>query len=134
MIEDSFNSRVKVTKSGRVNRDGSLVQGWAIVPGMAYVPCRLDVNFIRPGKQTPPPQEAGKAPDREGTAFFGLDFGGRIAPMWRVTAVMNDDGIIPVAGTFEIRAWPDAAQDMDGPQHYEVSIYEVAAMVVSGSL
>lgn len=133
MIEDSFNSIVKVEKTTRANVNGSLTSVWVVVAGLARVPCRLDVAFVRPGKQAPPPQEAGRSPDREGTAFFGLDFGPLIKPMYRITAITNDAGIIPVRGTFEIRAWPDPAQDMFGPQHYECGIYEMSSMVVGAS-
>lgn len=131
MIEDSFNSVVKVMQSKTMNRDGHTLMTWVVVAGLARVPCRLDVNFVRPGKQALPPQEAGRSPDREGTAFFGSDYGTRIKPAYRCVAVTNDEGIIPVLGTFEIRAWPDAAQDMEGPHHYEVGIYEVSSMVVT---
>lgn len=85
--------------------------------------CRLDMNFIREGKDLIPAPEAGKAPDRIGVLFTYA-----YAPIKagdRLTAINNAYGEIPVDGTFEIRAIPDQAIDFAHRHHIEVQIIEV---------
>jgi hypothetical protein len=84
---------------------------------------RLDLMFVRPGKDIPLAPEAGKAPDRMGVLFTFP-----YAPIRagdRIVAIPNMRGKIPVKGTFEIRPKPDEAQGYDDTNHLEVQVIEV---------
>jgi hypothetical protein len=86
--------------------------------------CRLDLGYIRQGKDQPPPVVAGRAPDRTGLMFF--DRGNDIRAGDRVRCITG-----PVEGTFEIRAIPDVAQGFSIAHHMEVQIFEVAKTAAS---
>jgi hypothetical protein len=81
--------------------------------------CRLDLNFVRPGKDQPMPVVAGRAPDRMGVAFF--DYTDVVKAGDRIVCLSG-----PVVGTFEIRAIPDPAIGYTSAHHVEVQIIEVA--------
>lgn len=81
--------------------------------------CRLDLNFIRLGKEAPREVEAGRAPDRVGTAFGFSSHGWRSGD--RLVCVEG-----PVTGTFEVQANPDVAVGFAEGHHVEVGIKEVA--------
>lgn len=90
---------------------------------LAFLMGRLDLGFIRPGRDIPLAPEAGKAPDR-----MGLLFTYPYAPIRagdRIVAIPNMNGKIPVKGTFEIRPKPDEAQGWDDTHHLEVQVIEV---------
>lgn len=84
--------------------------------------CRLDLGFVRPGRDQPMAVVAGRAPDRMGVLF--CDYSPNLRAGDRVRAVAG-----PVTGTFEVRAIPDTAVDMTSVHHVEVQIFEVAQMV-----
>lgn len=85
--------------------------------------CWLDLNFLRPGKDAPPPVVAGRAMDRIGLMLFSPT--SRLKSADRVRCI---DG--PVTGTFEIRNNPDPAiSRRPRAHHYEVQIIEVAQSV-----
>jgi hypothetical protein len=90
--------------------------------------CRLDLTFVRPGKDQPPAYEAGKAPDRVGVLFCDSTAGLLAGDL--IVAVPNDYGMIPLPGTFEIRVIPDQAQDYMGAHHIEVQIIETSQKLV----
>jgi hypothetical protein len=84
---------------------------------------RLDLGFIRPGRDIPLAPESGKAPDRMGV-FFTFAY----APIRagdRLVAIPNMMGKMPVKGTFEIRPKPDEAQGYSDTNHLEVQVIEV---------
>lgn len=90
---------------------------------LSRLPARLDLGFIRPGKDILPAPEAGKAPDRIGVL---LTF--PYAPIRagdRLVAVENDEGKIPVEGTFELRVKPDEAMGFKDRHHLEMQVIEV---------
>lgn len=87
--------------------------------------CRLDLNFLRPGKDQPAPASTGRAPDRIGVLFFTYD--AQIRANDRIRCI---DG--PVEGTFEIRNTPDPAVGFARRHHCEVQIIEVAQSVNTG--
>lgn len=87
------------------------------VPGELM--CRIDLSFVRPGKDQPMPVVAGRAPDRVGLMF--LDATDEILSGDRIRAI---DG--PISGTFELRAMPDPAAGWSAAHHMEVQIIEVA--------
>jgi hypothetical protein len=81
--------------------------------------CRLDLTFVRAGKDAPSPLTAGRAQDRIGTMY--CDYTPYLKAGHYVRCL---DG--PVRGTFEIRQIPDEAQDYIGVHHIECSVIEVA--------
>lgn len=80
--------------------------------------CRLDIGFIRAGRDLLMPVVAGRAPDRIGVCFCDPP-GPRAGDRLRCLAG-------PVTGTFEVRAIPDPAVDFSSVHHLEVQVVEVA--------
>jgi hypothetical protein len=129
-MDHLFNSAVRVEELQLVVTDGRPVMDWvqathddpALNAMLQYLRCRLDMVFVRPGKDVLPAYEAGKAPDR-----IGIMFTYSYAPIkagQRIVAIPNEMNKIPVPGTFEIKVMPDIPQDyMDG-HHIEVQIIE----------
>jgi hypothetical protein len=87
--------------------------------------CRLDLTFLRPGKDQPAPAVAGRAQDRVGVMFFAADT--QLKANDRIHCV---DG--PVEGTFEIRNKPDPAVGLHRRHHFEVQVIEVAQSADNG--
>lgn len=87
------------------------------VPGELL--CRLDLGFIRPGRDTPAQPVAGRALDRVGVLF--CDLSPYLRAGMRVHCIQGD-----VYGTFEIRVVPDLSPDMNAVRHIEVQVIEVA--------
>lgn len=93
------------------------------VPGQLL--CRLDLNFVRPGKDQPPAVVAGRAPDRVGVLFYDILTDDSGVPYIRAgDRIQCIAG--PIFGTFEIRTIPDVAQDYTGAHHCEVQVVEVS--------
>lgn len=120
-----LNSRVKVSRLELVTDNGraQMIYVDQSEP-LNYVKVRLDLTFLRPGKDVPLAVEAGKAPDRIGVCFCFPDSGFRAGD--RLTAVPNDFGKMPVTGTFDIRSIPDEAQAFSEQHHIEVQVVEVS--------
>lgn len=121
-MEHLYNSVVRVEEPGLTVVNGMPKTGWTVVAGGERVRCRLDLNFLRPGKDIAPAPVAGRAPDR-----IGLMFCSSHAPIRagaRVVTIPNDQGLMPVEGTFEIRVIPDLAQGFSMPHHMEIQILE----------
>jgi hypothetical protein len=79
--------------------------------------CRLDLTFIRPGKDVLPAQEAGVARDRVGVLFCSS----------RVPLQAGDRLVLtkgPIQGTFDIKNIPDKAQSYAAAHHIEVQVVE----------
>lgn len=99
-------------------------------PGLLQ--CRLDLTFLRPGKDQPAPVVAGRAPDRVGVCFFDLTSDVNGAPL-----VKAGDRLLcvqgPIFGTFEIRLIPDVAQSLTGAHHCETQVTEVSQMLKPGT-
>lgn len=118
-MEHLYASVVKVQRlqvfveAGRTPRHEWVDQA----PPLDRVRCRLDLNFIRPGKDVLPPLEAGVARDRVGIMFCSAAIDLRAGD--RIVAVSG-----PEYGTFEIRNIPDRAQDFSTAHHIEVQIVE----------
>lgn len=81
--------------------------------------CRLDLGFVRPGKDQLPAPVAGRAVDRIGVLF--CDATPNLRAGDRVRCVEGD-----VTGTFEVRVVPDVAQALAVGHHIEVQVVEVA--------
>jgi len=116
-MQHLFSSTVSVSRLSVTDGGGVPLYSFDVVnPSLR---CRLDLNFLRPGKDQPAAPEAGRAPDRVGVMFCAVDADLRAGD--RVKAVAG-----PVDGVFEIRVVPDVATDYSSGHHKEVQIVEVA--------
>ena len=115
-MQHLFASRADVLRLKGDLVNGSIVQEWVTV---GQVTCRLDLNFVRPGKDQPPAIVAGRAPDRVGLMFFmpGVD----VRAGDHIRTVSG-----PVDGTFEVRVVPDPAVGYGTAHHMEVQVVEVS--------
>lgn len=138
-ISSLFNSVVRVERLQLSQQNGRAVMSWTQASDpdpsanqlLSYLPCRLDMNFLRPGKDVAPQPVQGRAPDR-----LGVMFTYSYAPIKagdRIVAIPNGRGQIPVSGTFEIRVIPDEAQDYFGSHHIEVQIVETNQKLTEGN-
>lgn len=118
-MEHLFASRVKVQRLTLTIESGRTAEhDWIDQTGvLASVPCRLDLLFVRPGKDVLPAYEAGVARERIGLMFCSGDI-----PIEAGDRIVTISG--PVQGTFEIRNIPDRAQDFNSAHHIEVQIVE----------
>lgn len=117
-----YASVVRGERLGMTQKDGVPSFEWSTVEGAEYVRCRLDLNFVRPGKDIAPAPVAGKAPDRIGLLFCDFDAPFRAGD--RVVAIPDHNGLISVEGTFEIRVIPDVVVGFATPHHKEIQILE----------
>lgn len=129
-MDHLFNSALRVERMTMTVEDGVASMGYAQATDpdpvlndmLQFLPARIDMNFVREGKDALPAVVAGRAPDRVGVLFtYGY------APLRagdRLVAIPNERGQIPVPGNFEIRAMPDVAQDFNGGHHIEVQVIE----------
>jgi hypothetical protein len=119
---------------------GSMVFTWGAVPTIVdpalgqpgLLQCRLDLSFLRPGKDQPMPAVAGRAPDRTGVCYFDLAADDNGAPLVKASDRLQCVAG-PIFGTFEIRIIPDVAQDLTGAHHVEVQVVEVSQQLKPGS-
>lgn len=117
-MDHLFSSTVKIQRSQLTVVDGQAIMDWVDQPSpLQSVKCRLDLNFLRPGKDQPPAQEAGRAPDRIGVMFMSASI-----PIKAGDRLVTLAG--PVTGTFDIRVIPDIALDYSTGHHIEVQITE----------
>jgi hypothetical protein len=117
-----FSSAFRVEEMRYQTVNGRAVLDWAVVPGLEYVKGRLDLNFIRPGKDIAPAPVAGKAPDRIGILFTDWDAGLKAGQ--RIIMIPNDQMEMPVQGTFEIKVIPDVAVGFSSAHHLEIQVLE----------
>lgn len=117
-----YASTVRIERMTMTATNGVPTSDWATVEGGESVPCRLDLNFLRPGKDIPQAPVAGRAPDRIGLMFCDSDTPIRAGD--RIVAIPGDDGTTPIEGTFEIRVIPDLAMGYSAPHHMEIQILE----------
>lgn len=124
------NLQADGTFSAQWNPVTSIVDPYQDAPGQ--VTCRLELGFIRAGKDQLPALVAGRPPDRVGVLYCDLlpDENGMplIQAGDRVKMVAG-----PIYGTFEIRTIPDVAQAYAGAHHIEVQVVEVAQALAAGS-
>ena len=129
-MDQLFNSAFRVERMQLTVSDGVATMGYsqatdedpALNDMLQFLRARLDMNFIREGKDVLPAQVAGRAPDRVGAlltyAYAPLKAGDRLV------AIENEKGRIPVSGTFDIKVIPDIAQGFDDGHHLEVQVIE----------
>jgi hypothetical protein len=116
-MQHLYNSVVKVTRLHTVASHG--IPSYNYTEVKAALKCRLDIGFLRQGKDQPMAAEAGRAPDRVGVMY--CDVTEPLKPGDRVTAVTG-----PILGTFEIKVIPDIAIGYSAGHHIEVQVVEVA--------
>lgn len=117
-MEHLYSSTVKVQRTQMTVDNGQAIMGWVDQPApLNAVKCRLDLNFIRPGKDVLPAVNAGRAPDRIGVMFVSAS-----VPLKAGDRIVTLSG--PVTGTFDIRVIPDIALDYAGGHHIEVQVLE----------
>jgi len=122
-----FNSTVEVLQSVTDVVDGARVQTWqksgasfdrTQPPGI--MKCRLDLNFLRVGKDQPSPVVAGRSPDRTGIMFCSYSPALQSGQIVRVVKGPH------IGSSFMMKMRPDEAQDFNGTHHIEVQVFEVA--------
>jgi hypothetical protein len=129
-MDHLFNSTARVEEMRLTRVDGESSMSYVQATSddeienfmLQRLPCRIDMGFLRPGKDIAPAPEAGKAPDRIGVLFCAP-----YAPLkagQRIVTIPNDNGNWPIKGTFEIRVVPDEAIGYANVHHIEVQIIE----------
>jgi len=117
-----YSSIVEISERKLVTTNGRGVMKWVIVEGLENFSCRLDLQFMRPGKDTPPAIVAGVIPDREGIMFCDPDR--RVKPGMQVKTKNDMFGNQVVEGVFEIKEIPGEALDYATVHHIEVKVIE----------
>jgi len=117
-MDHLFSSVVKVQRQLKTRIDGVPEVTWqdAEAP-LSYIKCRLDLNFLRPGKDIPMADNAGVAPDRIGVMFCRAGL-----PLKAGDRIVTVSG--PVEGVFDLKTIPDVAIDYASGHHIEVQIVE----------
>jgi hypothetical protein len=120
-----FKSTVEILESITTVVDGARVQAWHKSSdnfdptcGAGEMKCRLDLIFLRPGKDAPAPVVAGRSPDRTGILYCSYTPSLQGGQIIRVI-----DGPF-TSSSFLLKMRPDEAQDFNGTHHIEVQIFE----------
>ena len=130
-IRHLYSSRAEVQRLSVSFVKGSAITDWfklnEIVDTrlgvVGEMMCRLDLNFVRPGKDQPSALVAGRAIDRVGVLF--CDATPYLLAGDRIKMLSG-----PIMGTFELKATPDGAVDFSAVHHLEVQVVEVAPSAV----
>lgn len=113
-----FASTVKVKRLVTTRNGSKITTAWVDQDApLSAIPCRLDLNFLRPGKDIPLAQNAGVALERMGVMF--CQSGLPLKAGDRIEAIAG-----PVEGTFDIKVIPDVAVAYSSAHHIEVQIVE----------
>jgi hypothetical protein len=131
-VRHLFSSRVEVYDPVITVVDGTGEISWeksSTVIDTAHgepgeMKCRIDLNFVRYGKDQLPAPVAGRAPDRIGVLLCSTTDGLKAGQ--RIKTIAG-----PVTGVFELRAIPDVAPDFSSAHHMEAQVIEVAQNVAS---
>ena len=122
-----FNSKVEILESVTDVVDGARVQTWQKstakfdpVSAPGEMKCKLDLIFLRPGKDAPAPVVAGRTPDRTGVLYCSYTPNLKAGQIIRVLTGSH------VGSAFLIKMRPDEAQNSRGTHHIEVQVFEVA--------
>lgn len=122
-MEHLFPSVVQVTQLSLEPTPGGRMKMTRVpVKGLGKMRCRLDLQFLRPGRDTPPAAVAGAIPDREGIMF--CKYSPLLKAGMQVTTIPDRRGLEVVQGVFEIREIPDVALDFSTAHHIEVKVIE----------
>lgn len=122
-----FRSIVEILESTTDIIDGARVQTWQKSTASfdsslsaGEMRCRLDLTFLRPGKDAPAPIVAGRTPDRVGVMFCSL------TPQLKGGQIIRVISGPYTGSSFLLKMRPDEAQDYQGSHHIEVQVSEVA--------
>ena len=122
-MDHLFASRVKVTEQKLTPQPGGRMRMERIaVPGLSNMKCRIDLQFLRPGKDTPPAVVAGAIPDREGIMF--CRYTPKLKAGMQIETIPDEKGNEVVKGVFEIKEIPDVAVGFGTAHHIEVKVIE----------
>ncbi len=122
-----FSSTVEILESVTDVIDGARVQTWnkssatfdpTCSPGEML--CRLDLIFLRPGKDAPAPIVAGRTPDRTGVMYCSY------TPELKAGQIIKVISGPYTNSSFILKMRPDEAQDGTSTHHIEVQVHEVA--------
>lgn len=129
-----YVSTVQVTRlTPAFNDQGGMSMSWAPITGIpdvvinqpALMACRLDIGFLRPGKDQLAPLVAGRPPDRVGVCYYDI-----VSDANGIPVVQAGDQLVcvagPIFGVWQIRNIPDVAQNYIGGHHIEVQVIEVS--------
>jgi hypothetical protein len=115
-FRDLLTHRAKVMRAQMVVSDGLESYDWVTVA--SRVRCRVDLQYIRPGRDPQWTPEAGRQTDRTGVAFFEAN-----APVKVGDRVVV---LTPPGGTFLVEGSVDAVLGRDGKVHHlECGVREV---------
>jgi hypothetical protein len=121
-----FNSKVEILESVTDIIDGARVQTWAKssarfdnVSAPGEMKCRLDLSFLRVGKDAPAPIVAGRSPDRTGVLFCNN------TPNLKAGHIIKVIEGPHTGSQFLIKMRPDEAQNRRRTHHLEVQVFEV---------
>jgi hypothetical protein len=126
-----YNSQAAVYRLSGGIVNGTPTLTWSKITGIpdtvlgvaGEMMCRLDLGFLRQGKDQPMPATAGRAADRVGVLFY--DSNAEVKAGDRLVMLSG-----PVVGTFELRAIPDPAIAYAEAHHLEVQVVEVSQDLV----
>lgn len=122
-MEHLFSSVVQVTQLSLEPTPGGRMKMTRVpVAGLQKMKCRLDLQFLRPGRDTPPAVVAGAIPDREGIMF--CKYSPLLKAGMQITTIPDRRGLEVVKGVFEIKEIPDVALDYATSHHIEVKVIE----------
>lgn len=122
-MDHLFSSVVKVTELKMTPKPGGTFRMERVtVPGLAKMRCRIDLQFLRPGKDTPSAAVAGAIPDREGIMF--CRYTPKLKAGMQIETIPDRRGFQVVQGVFEIKEMPDVALDFSSAHHIEVKVIE----------
>lgn len=121
-----FNSTVEILESVTDIVDGGRVQSWqkstAIFDpsaNLGEMKCRLDLTFLRVGKDAPAPIVAGRSPDRTGVLYCSY------TPALQAGQIIKAIRGPFTGASFLLKLRPDEAQNFSLAHHIEVQIFEV---------
>lgn len=103
--------------------DGVLTASWGLV--YSEISSRLDIGFLRPGRDALPPQQAGRAQDRVGLMFLDTDTDIRPGDRYVTTSG-------PTKGTWGVNSRADGAIGYSQVHHVECQVVEVAPSIAQG--
>jgi hypothetical protein len=122
-----FNTRVEILEAVTEVVDGARMQTWqkstAQFDNMAAsgeMWCRLDLIFLRPGKDQPAPVVAGRTPDRTGILYCSY------TPALKSGQIIKCLEGPDTGASFLLKMRPDGAQGFSRVHHIEVQVFEVA--------
>lgn len=121
-----FNSTVEILESITDVVDGARVASWEkstanfdALSAPGEMKCRLDLIFMRVGKDVPAPIVSGRSPDRTGVLYCSY------TPNLKGGQILRVINGPHTGSSFLLKMRPDEAQDLVGTHHIEVQVFEV---------